>query len=192
MKASSISKLIVTLFPLIALFSCEKEAEPIRTFLISKGDHYASPRMVESLQTQTLVFEAKFNETAMYDLGDLATQSNKNKLFGFADCNSAHHENSARFGWMWYDNKLQIYAYCYVNSQRVEQYVGTVNLNEFNRYEIQLHKDQYVFKLNNEAAVSIKRANVCDMGLYYLLYPYFGGDVPAPHDVVIQIKTVSI
>jgi hypothetical protein len=176
---------------LTILFNCEPAVDPVRTFVVKKGDHYANPRMVESLQSQTLIFQARFNSTAKYDLENASSQSNINKLFGFADCNSLHHDNSARFGWAWYHDRLEIYAYCYVNSQRKSQFIGVVNLNEYNRYEIQITNDNYIFKLNNETPYTVQRGNTCKEGLYYMLWPYFGGDAPAPHDVSVDIKMTS-
>ncbi|MGE0590248.1 MAG: hypothetical protein AB7O48_16835 [Cyclobacteriaceae bacterium] len=183
-----------TRFGLLASFvillaqGCEPEVEPIKTFVTRKGDHYAYPRVVESLQSRTLAFDAMFNETAIYDFGDLALQSNKNKLFGFSDCNSLHHQNSARFAWQWFNERLEIYAYCYVNGERIEEFVGVVALNEFNHYQIEISEDHYTFILNNETPVYIKRGNTCERGVYYMLWPYFGGHIPAPHDVQVFIR----
>jgi hypothetical protein len=168
--------------------NCEPAIEPVRKFTIQKGKHYSTERLVESLQGSTLSFSARFDNTAVYDLQDIALQTNKNKLLGFSDCNSLHHENSARFAWQWFNNKLEIYAYCYVNSKRVEKFIGTAELNSFSDYKIECTATEYVFYLNNESPVRIARASSCRYGLYYMLWPYFGGSVPAPHDVNIEIK----
>jgi hypothetical protein len=174
----------------ISLFSCEPEAELIRYFTIQRGEHYASPRIVETQQSNTLRFEARFDQSAVYRFDDESMQSNKNKLLGFADCNSLHHENSARFAWQWFNNQLEIYAYCYVNGSREEKYMGVVSLNEFNLFEIKLTNDSYIFKLNDENPISISRGNTCDKGVYYKLWPYFGGSLPAPHDIRVAIKNL--
>ena len=169
---------------------CEPAPEDIfvRQFQIRKGEHYSTPRLVEMLQSGRLVFRAKFDESAVYDFGDDALQSNKNKLLGFSDCNSLHHENSARFAWQWFNDRLEIYAYCYVNGIRVEEYIGAVNLHEENIYEIRLTEEAYVFYLNNKKATEIQRGAGCNTGVYYMLYPYFGGAIPAPHDVRIVLS----
>jgi hypothetical protein len=180
----------VLLVVLTSMTSCEPEAELIRTFTIRQGEHYSTPRLVETLQSSVFRFEAKFDASAVYYFDDTSMQSNKNKLMGFADCNSLHHENSARFAWQWYNDQLEIYAYCYVNSQRVEKFVGIVALNEFNRYEIELTNNAYIFRLNDEEAVTVERGSTCDRGVYYKLWPYFGGTLAAPHDVHIDVKSV--
>lgn len=140
--------------------------------------------------SRTLAFDAKFNNTAIYDFGDAALQSNKNKLLGFSDCNSLHHENSARFAWQWFNGRLEVYAYCYADRERIEKFVGVVDLNQFNHYRIEISDDHYTFILNDELPVDIKRGNVCDRGVYYMLWPYFGGSIPAPHDITIVIRPI--
>lgn len=175
-------------FAFLLAQGCEPEEEFIRIFITRKGEHFAHPRVVESLQGRTLEFDAMFTETAIYNFGDPALQSNKNKLLGFSDCNSLHHENSARFAWQWFNERLEVYAYCYANGERVEKFVGVVDLGEFNHYRIEIREDQYAFVLNDEPPVYITRGNTCERGEYYMLWPYFGGHIPAPHDVQIFIR----
>ena len=185
--------IILLLAVLLSLGSCENpfEKPASREFLIREGDHYASPRLYKTFEENTLTFRATFDESARYDLADPAMQTNKNKLMGFADCNSVHHDNSARFAWQWYNDRLELYAYCYVDSVRIEQFVGTVNLQEENLYEITAKGNEYSFFLNGEKKAVMPRKQGCDAGNKYLLYPYFGGSVPAPHDVRIKIEIVN-
>lgn len=179
---------LLAAFVILFVGGCEPVVAPVRTFVTPAGGHYSYPRVVESLQSRTLAFEAMFNESAIYNFGDLALQSNKNKLLGFSDCNSLHHENSARFAWQWFNERLEIYAYCYANGERIEKFVGVVHLDEFNRYRIEISEDQYAFVLNNDPPVYIRRGSTCERGLYYMLWPYFGGHIPAPHDVQVFIR----
>ena len=109
---------------------------------------------------------------------------------GFSDCNSLHHENSARFAWQWYGGKLEIFAYCYVNGARIEQYIGTVAIGKKNKYTVRCLAGYYEFKLNNQEIVKIERGTTCDKGFYYMLWPYFGGAIPAPHDITVLIERV--
>lgn len=187
-KLSLTLKSIFFLCGILIWAGCEPEPDPFTTFVIQEGKHYAVGRGSETLQSDKLVFDAVFNQSAIYDFGDPALQSNKNKLLGFSDCFSLHHENSARFAWQWFNDQLEIYAYCYVNGERREQFVGAISLDTPHHFEIHLEETQYVFYLENFPAVKIDRGQVCDMGVYYMLWPYFGGQIPAPHDVSIKIK----
>ena len=170
------------------LIGCEEQVDLSRTFVVPTGEHYATPRLVESLQSNTLIFKATFNETAVYNFDNPSFQDSKNKLLGFSDCNSLHHDNSARFAWQWFNEQLEIYAYCYVNGERVERKLGTVGLHKENRYSLMVTAQHYVFQLNDHEPVRIERGSACKKGLYYMLWPYFGGSLPAPHDVSIKIK----
>lgn len=188
LSKTNLKNLFILIAALVLFSSCEEEADLSRAFVIPKDDHYAYPRIVQSLQSNTLSFRATFNETAVYHFDDSGLQDSKNKLLGFSDCNSLHHDNSARFAWQWYNEQLEIYAYCYVNGERSEKFIGSVNLNEENRYLLKITDKSYVFQLNNQEPVHMTRGNTCDKGLYYMLWPYFGGTLPAPHDVSIKIR----
>jgi hypothetical protein len=180
--------LISLVLSILILAACEPEADLFQQFVIPKGKHAAANRSVQSLQSDVLSFDAKFNSTARYDFKEDGFQDSKNKLLGFADCNSMHHENSARFGWQWFNNRLEIYAYCYVNSNRVEKFIGVAELDEVNHYEIRLRGNEYIFQFNDEEPIAIERGNVCNQGVYYMLWPYFGGTLPAPHTVSIDVR----
>lgn len=180
----------------ISLVGCEelplKSGEiSAREFIIPAGQHYASPKLMETLETNHVAFRATFDESAQYVLSDPSLQSNVNKLMGFSDCNAHHHENSARFGWRWYENRLEIHAYCYIDSIRVHELIATVNPNEENVYEIVREANAYIFFINGEKKTEISRAQSCSEGVSYKLYPYFGGSAPAPHDVHINIKMIE-
>ena len=178
---------------MLTLCGCEDlfETKAAREFTIPAGEHYSTPRLHETFSEQKIAFRAKFNASAQYDLGDPALQSNINKLMGFSDCSNLHHENSARFGWKWESERLDIYAYCYVAGVRTHEFVGTVDLHTHNLYEIIATSEEYVFSLNGHRKMAIARSSSCEAGVNYMLYPYFGGSVPAPHDVTVEIEMIK-
>ncbi len=171
------------------LFSCEQKIEdPYEVFVIPAGKHDNGWKL-QSLQSRSLNFSAVFDESAIYKTSSEENQHDINKLAGFSDCNSFHHENSARFGWRWLDGKLEIHAYAYVNGERVTEYIGDVSLDEAYDYRLQMTDSDYVFYLQGYDPVRITRNSPCDRGFYYMLFPYFGGDETAPQDIVIRILT---
>src|SRR5688572_23124258 len=107
----------------VFFMACEPEDDLLRKFLIQEGEHYSTTRIVQTLQSNRLEFDSRFDASAQYYFQEGGFQDSKNKLLGFSDCNSLHHQNSARFAWQWYNDQLEIYAYCYVNGQRVEKFV---------------------------------------------------------------------
>src|SRR5688500_2656034 len=157
------------------VLSCDLpfDEEPVtRDFLIRQGEHYSSPRLMETMDSRAIKFKATFDGSARYTLDDASMQMNKNKLMGFSDCSSLHHENSARFGWQWLNEQLEIYAYCYVDSVRVEEFLQTIDINEENLYEITKTDEQYIFYINGERKTAISRSGDCESGVSYVLYPY--------------------
>lgn len=171
----------------IACETMDQWSPDMIVFTIREGSH-TSNHKAQTLMTNRIVFEAMFDESAIYTSIDPIQQHSKNKLIGFADCNSTHQVNSARFGWHWIDDGLHVTAYTYVNGERIEDYIGEVQLNRFHRYELSFDSNNYYFYLDEREAVVTPRNAACKIGVYYILWPYFGGQETAPHDVTIFIK----
>lgn len=131
-------------------------------------------------------FEALFDESAVYATVDPANQEDINKLYGFSDCSSHHHTNSARFGWRWFEGAVQIFAYIYADGERMWAYLGDARIGEPARYALYADGAEYVFEFGGETA-RMPRGCAGDGGVKYRLYPYFGGDETAPHDISIRI-----
>jgi hypothetical protein len=194
-KRSGLSALL--LFTTLLVSSCEvvsiargeEPAPASATYLIPKGAHSAQTRALKSTKKSRIRFEASFDNSAIYATSDAKNQGDINKLFGISDCGSEHHTNSARFGWRWYKNRLEIHAYTYKNKVRQSEFIGTVELGQKATYEIRLEDEQYVFLLNDKK-VTLPRACTGEANGYQL-YPYFGGDETAPHDIKINIRELE-
>ncbi len=159
-----------------------------RVFKIKAGKHYAVGIHGGLFLSKEMKFTAKFDNSAEYYLGNV-NQYDINKLYGFSDCYTSHQKNSARFGWVWNDqnHQLEIWAYSYHNKIREMKFVSNVNLNESYTYKIKVNKYSYDFILNNKT-VSFNRSCTSNRAHGYKLYPYFGGDEVAPHEIKIEIK----
>ena len=200
------------LFLSIILFSCTKEAlttSPSTDFIspsgvtalnnatdarargkiyvIEAGKHYADGVRFPRFSGATLSFKAIFDSSAIYNFTDPATKYDQNTLYGFADNNQRHENFSARFGWRWFDNQLQIAAYTINNSIPTIVQIGTVPLGEASDYSIAVNGDHYDFTLNG-VTTSMPRASTTATAGYYKLVPYFGGNASAPQTVRIGIK----
>lgn len=175
----------------ILLSGCAKQKlDGYKEYKIKEGKH-SSVVAFNTLTHDVLTFDAIFDESAKYTTVDPANQYDINKLYGFSDCNQNHQKNSARFGWRWLNNKLEIHAYVYNNGERTSQFIDVVSLNKSHKYSIELYGDRYRFRLDDKK-VDMSRTDKCDSGIYYMLYPYFGGDEKAPHDIKILIKEDKI
>jgi hypothetical protein len=155
------------------------------TYLIKEGKHSASGVNIGGFWRKNMEFSAKFTESAIYDIGPVE-QSDINKLKGFSDCTSAHHKNSARFGWRWYQGELQILAYTYADRVRSYKLITSIDTYKMYKYSIFVEGDRYRFVVNSQT-VYMPRGCSSKRAKGYKLYPYFGGNIVAPHDVTIDI-----
>ncbi len=167
---------------LLFLTSCMKEEEEKKdiTFFIKKGNH--SSHGVFWMPKKTMHFYIKFPESCIYDLGN-ENQLDINKLFGMSTTLDVHN-TSFRFGWRYNDGKIEIFKYTYVKKVRDYVLMGAVDINEWNSFKIDLTKDDVTFYLNE---IKYNQKQKTKMPLL-AMYPYFGGDERAPHDIEIYFR----
>lgn len=192
------SLLIITALAALLLAGCKKEdyADIGKRYVLHKDSNYSSPLVASGFEGKELIFKARFDDSAQYTI-DEPFPIPVNKLYGFSDCTSAHHENGARFGWKWEAETkggmpvLQIYAYTYVDKERIYEYMGNVPLNQYVSYAIRGLEDEYLFELMTDSGVVQKRMKRGCSGYggpKYMDGPYFGGEKRAPQDITIWIK----
>ena len=188
----------------LMLASCSKKLEKIMSgitgngnteatinsyvkYTISEGRQYCDKRSLVSVNDSLLSFDVKFDSSAIYTTINKGNQGDINKLFGFSDNNADHHEYSARFGWRWSGQALQLFAYIYNKGVMSFKEIGTVQIGSENRCSIKVAGDKYLFSLNDKEII-MPRESTTKMAQGYMLWPYFGGDELAPHTISIWIK----
>ena len=186
----------------LCLASCNKMAEAIidksttepssnfQIFTIRAGQHYSEGNHYRNIETSTQKFIVRFDSSAIYRTVDPLNQFDINKLFGFSDNNSAHHQYSARFGWRWSDNALRLFAYVYNDGVVSSKELTTISLNTDIHCSIKISGNKYVFTVN-ESIYEMSRKAQTEKAVGYQLYPYFGGDETAPHDIKIRILSIE-
>ena len=167
-----------------------KSSQPFVTYTIKKGDQYCDKNNLAAAQYNVLNFWVKFDSTAIYTNNNKENQHDINKLYGFSDNNSDHHAYSARFGWRWSENALRLFGYVYNDSIRSSIELGKVEIGTENFCSIKVAGNKYVFMLNDKTLI-MPRTSKTPKGMGYKLYPYFGGDELAPHQITIFIKELS-
>lgn len=176
---------------IITFFGCKKEAEDLlhihnlETYTIKEGYHNSVERIWLFHKTE-LRFLAQFDNSAIYTSKYPINQYDINKLYGFSDCSSLHHQNSARFGWNWQNNKLNIYAYCYENSHIYSEFIKSIEINKIYEFKIDCTENSYIFYIDGVELTTIRKCS--KGGIRYYLFPYFGGDETATHEIKIKIK----
>ena len=184
---------------LFILFSCKKGVDSLlknshgttttqfTKYTIRQGQNYCDGNNFVSTSYSELNFIAKFDSTAIYSNVNPYNQLDINKLYGFADNNSTHQQFSARFGWRWSDNALRLFGYVYNDGIRSSKELGIVSIGAENNCSIKVNPKTYVFSLNGKVD-SLPRTSTTAKAIGYKLYPYFGGDETAPHNIYIWIK----
>ena len=132
----------------------------------------------------------KFDNSAVYTTVIPQNQHDINKLYGFSDNDAHHHDYSARFGWNYMNNKLLLYAYVYNSSQRQTKEIATIVPGKTYNCSITVESDKYIFTIDG-VHHSMQRSSTVPVASGYMLYPFFGGDETAPHDIRIWIRDLS-
>lgn len=188
-------------FVLVMLISCSKEkgddALPpgerypgFTTYTIPKGEHYATNNSYKPFRDRAVHFQAIFDSSAIYTTISGSNQSDINKLFGVSDGNTHHQLNSARFGWDWNGQAIEIHAYCYADGTRSSRLIGTAEIGKIYEYSLMADSGTYRFNFDSRE-VRMTRTVRDSVFNGYTLYPYFGGDEPAPHEVKVYLKELN-
>jgi hypothetical protein len=156
-------------------------------YTIKKGQHYCDQSTFKSINLTELKFIVRFDSTAIYQTVAAENQYDINKLYGFSDNNADHHQFSARFGWRWSEGALHLFAYVYNSGVMSFEELGTVSIGTENTCSIKITPAEYIFSLN-KISKNMPRAGTTPTATGYQLYPYFGGDETAPHDIRIWIR----
>lgn len=162
----------------------------MKVYTIRKGKHRAWPfRFGLYLSKKKIRFRVVFDMSCKYQLPG-EDQGDINKLFGigyFPD----HHKESARFGWRYNEdiNKIELFAYCYVNGKRITELITTVPFHQSHVLEIEITDHLYyfnVYKDSFKATFVTTHNHTRKWG--FPLGVYFGGNQPAPHKITIEMN----
>ena len=180
------------------VLSCSELYEPEEVLYRIPKDKHASKvvggfpgEKVRTLKRDRLRFTVRFDETARYELlGN--DQQDINKLLGFSLVNSFHHRNSVRLGWRYElsTGDIDLFSYVYLNGVWSHEFLGSIVIGETVECEILMTNDTFTFMLKNEVMAIVSYERGMKKGIYYMLFPYFGGNQPAPHDINVFIKTL--
>lgn len=177
---------------LLLLVGCNDFIDVWDAYEIKKGEHYSKRtgmgrRLISLRDGRHLHFKAMFTNSCLYEPQD----DDINKLYGFTDANSLVHENSVRIGWR-HDGsgQIEIFAYWYKDGVRGIQKLGITTPNIEDEYEIWARNGWYYFRFN-QTEFSTERTKDSERGVRTRLFPYFGGNKPAPNDILIFIYEYS-
>jgi hypothetical protein len=166
----------------------------MKSALIKSGRHRSTISLPQLyINKKHLSYSIKFLDSCEYKLPD-KNKWDINKLFGLSF--GLHHNNSARFGWRWNEEKLaiEVLAYVYIDGKRMREWdsdihIADIKLNSTILIDLSVSDDSYSFKIidgDNTYIREISHGGVTFWG--YKLFPYFGGNLTAPHNIIIEYR----
>lgn len=157
--------------------------------LIPKGMHYATSSALAFWPSETMNFYLRFDSTTIYTTVDSVNQYDWNKVMGFSDCNSMHHQNSVRLVWRYTEEKaIELGGYAYNKGKRSFKTITSISIDEVVLITINANKKKYIISVN-DASVELSRGCTSRF-ISYQLFPYFGGDEVAPRDIAVYTAWV--
>lgn len=180
----------------LTISSCDQsididEDTGFEIFTIPAGGHSSIVRN-EPFTGSGVDIIVMFDESAQYRLEVASDQADINKLTGFSDCAQHHQSESGRIGWRWFNDELQLLAYTYREGNLSFELMGAVALNTEISLSIRIVGDTYEYSGTGLQSVTMDRTSDCESGENYWLWPYFGGNQPAPHEVTIRLKRTVV
>ena len=159
-------------------------------FTIEEGHHYSQGCHIKLHAGLTsLSKEVIFTDSCLYQFDD-ADQLDINKLSGLSY--GLHHKNSIRFGWRADNGSIKLSLYCYNNGKRSMLDICNVNVNNTVKlkFEYDSKKLQIVASVEiNDNIYGVRQAfKMPKFKFGYFLWPYFGGNKSAPHEMHIWLK----
>jgi hypothetical protein len=164
-------------------------------YTIQTGAHYCDQNVLKSVSGISMNFIAKFDSTAIYPavITDYNHAYDINKLYGFSEGFNNQY-NSARIGWRWLNGELQLFAYVYVKGTLLRDpvsydppFIKSVEIGKEINCSITISGGNYIFAVDG-VTVTTPRGTTSGKFTGYQQYPYFGGNLAAPHLINIYVK----
>jgi len=175
---------------LFLLFSCTKKVDDFgfRTYVIPEGKH-RSGSYFNHPDDSRINFQFILDESAEYTTEIPENQQDVNKIYGFSDFGKTHKKYSIRLGWRYLNGNVELCWFKRENKNPSSGFIKNLELNKIYSAVIDIKTFYYVIVIDNDTTMVRRRPD----GFWgtirrYYLYPYFGGNEFAPHDITIKIK----
>jgi hypothetical protein len=169
--------MVMTMF-----IKCSEDGGGFNVYKIRGGEHRSMNRVVTV--GDRLSYQVIFDRSCLYEFDD-EDRYDINKLFGMSD-GLTHSNNSCRFGWRSKGDSIEIMVYIKSEGKMVIESIGKVGVGDINEYELSIEGSVYRYRINTSIYV-IDRVSKYE-GIRYHLFPYFGGNKVAPHDMIIKMR----
>jgi hypothetical protein len=169
----------------------------MRFYLIKKGDHYASMSIFEKIgaigwNIKNLSLRFIFRKECWWAPPRNQDDYDQNKLAGIG-FGANHHANSVRLVWVpdfEKEGMINVSGYTYDKKKEGQKftivYITSVPIGEPVEGKIESRDGGYFITVKDKM---VRMDNVnSDSKLCFRLFPYFGGNNTAPHDMVIELE----
>jgi len=177
------------LLPLMCM-SCTKEIDDLgfRLYTIPEGEH-SSGSYFNHPNNSRIIFDFILDESAIYESEVPENQYDVNKIYGFSDFGMRHQKYSIRLGWRYIDGEIELCWLRHEDGNHSSATIRTIEPNESYNAVINITTFYYQIVIEGDTTL-VRRRPKGNWGLVrrYYLYPYFGGNEFAPHDITIQIR----
>ena len=175
----------------------DQNKDVMRFYLIQKGSHYASMSIFEKIgaigwNIRALSFRFVFRKECWWAPARNPDDYDQNKLAGIG-FGLNHHNNSVRLTWVpdfEKEGMIRVSGYTYDEKKDDPKftiaYITSVHVGETVKGKIESRDGGYFITVND---VTIRMDNAKkDPNLCFRLFPYFGGNNTAPHDMVVELE----
>ena len=165
--------------------SCENilKLEETKTYTINEGKQFCDNRFPIIVPLTNGIYGS-------FTLGVGAIPSIEhdhiNKLVGLA-VGTNPHVNSLRIGWMYSDNQFHLYAYVYYKQKRHWKYIKSVSIGQRVSYFIAVIEGVPTIHVD-DLRVEFDFSYPHEVKTGMLLFPYYGGQSPAPNTIKLQLS----
>jgi hypothetical protein len=150
---------------------------------IAAGNHYTTRLQWPFTFKRSITKTIRFSESSVTKVDD-----DISKLFGLSD-NWSHQTDSIRIGWRGEGSYISLHAYIYRNGERTIKWLCNVWPGEAFKATVSITQDEYLIHITRKGdhlSEPFDRHSRWS-GLRYFLRPYFGGNLPAPVDIEIDL-----
>jgi hypothetical protein len=175
--------LVFSISCLIAFTSLSMRSDKTMKFQIKKDQHTSNNRCIRFPKNGQITFNFHVNPTWLYDEKAPGFQTGWNKLIGISE-GFSQHKHSVRIGWRCIENTIYMCSYCYIDGERKISDMVEVPMG-WNSGSVRITDNSYIVVINNQI-IAFEKSNSSLFKI--MMYPYFGGNSTAPHNIQFEFR----
>lgn len=169
-------------------------------YTIKKGKHYCQWTLPQfHFHATGFKIRFSFDQSCLYSRTEMGQEwADLNKLYGIS-LGLRHHKNSFRIAWRANDDHIELFSYWYDDGVLHYEKLSDVSVEKEYAIVVDLTDTKASVTLFDKNAIKYEYSRVVynksgrtKNFIGYVLRPYFGGTLPAPKDMSINIYKAII